>query len=380
MISVKTHNKLVPMGTQVSSKGRFRFCDGYGPEWIVEATGCRVMDETGREYIDTTGGLGALVLGHDAMRTRAPAAYPLPSSAEAELVQYLNANVTGCESMRFMKTGSDVTQAAIRLARVHTGRSGILDLGSYHGWSDAFITPEHAGVPQSVRDWTWRTADPEKITKDVAAVIVEPWPLTGLDLGMLGRIRERCNETGTVLIYDEVISGFRCGMSGVQDHGAPKPDLVCAGKALGNGWPISVIYGKPEIMNLWSNTHMSGTHFADPACMEGALEVLRQTGGTVMFRDEPPRLPKPFEVVGTKMWWCVKGDALPMTVLQKRLLDRGWLTNFSHFTYRDLKRQESAYAAILTAEAHEVATMSEVQMQLDLDGVPLNRTVFRRNA
>ena len=201
-----------------------------------------------------------------------------------------------------------------------------------------------------------------------------------MDLDFLNAIRERCDHKGVVLIYDEVISGFRCGMSGVMDHGAPAPDLTCAGKAMGNGWPISVVYGKREVMECWSRTHISGTHFADPACMQGALEVLEQTKGVMMFQDDPPVLPEPFLTVGTKMWWCVKGPDLQLTALQKRLMDKGWLTNFSHFTYQCFQEYERHYRDLLVVEATAIAGLSDEQVRAELGSIPLNRSVFRRNA
>lgn len=374
------HNQLVPMGTQVSSKGRFRFCEGYGPEWIHDADGCRVMDDQDRTYIDVTGGLGGLVLGHNRLQSRQPGLFPLPHVAEGELAEYLNQKIPHAESMRFLKTGTDATSAAIRLARISTGRDHVVDLGSYHGWADAFITPEHQGVPEMVRGLTERTRDLSCIGPETAAVILEPWPLTGLDVPFLWQVAHRCDEMGAVLIYDEVISGFRCGMTGVVGHGAPVPDLTCAGKAMGNGWPISVVYGRARIMHEWHKTHISGTHFADPACMLGAMEVLEQTNGSVMFQQDPPVLPAPFQVVGTRMWWCVKGPDLALTLLQKKLLDLGWLTNFSHFTYLDLQEHEANYARDLVTLATEISLLDESHMREALGDIPLNRTVFRRNA
>lgn len=387
MNDVERHEKLIPQGTQVASKSRSRFCRGYGPAWIDSADHCFVHCGD-REWIDMTAGLGALVTGHvyPYFHTASPMTLPLPHRNELALAEYLSSRIPWAEQMRFLKTGTDATTAAVRQARVFTGRDLIVDFGDYHGWSDPFLTSEQEGVPYAVRDLTIRRSrvidQIAVVDKTVAAVILEPHPLQGMDVDFLTALRARCTEVGAVLIFDEVISGFRLHMQGAAGVSGVIPDLTCAGKAMGNGWPISVLYGRADIMSCWDRTHISGTHFAEPTAMAMAIKVLDETGGQVLWQEDPPKLPAPFEVVGTRMWWCVRGPAAHLTLLQKRLMDAGYLTNFSHFTYHALHSHEERYMRFLREEAAHLSTLDGpfVERLLRADGIPINKTIFRRTS
>jgi glutamate-1-semialdehyde 2,1-aminomutase len=279
------HEKLIPMGCQVSSKGRFRYCDGFGPQFIVDGIGSRVMGDDGKWYIDWTMGLGAVTLGHDRTPLNDPKAWPLPSLQELELAELVQDMMPSCEAMRFMKNGTDATTAAVRLARAYTERDRILRCG-YHGWSDVFLNwdwKDKRGVPDCVRDLTisvpyvdLAALDELLWTKNVAAFIVEPAPLAGIDKEYLAGAKELCSAHGTVLIFDEVISGFRMAPGGAQEIAGVTPHLTTAGKAMGNGQPISVVGGERKIMEHWSDTHLSGTHFGEVGAMEAAIFNLKK--------------------------------------------------------------------------------------------------------
>ncbi len=272
------HDALVPLGTQVSSKGRFRFADGYGPEFIIDARDCRVLGSDGRWYTDWTSGLGALTLGHTPITRQAqfrPRCFPMPSPIEVELAEAIQRHHPWIEQMRFMKTGSNVTDAAVRLARTYTGRDVIATFGNYHGMSDWCVDPVKEGVPQAVRDLTKRLprtdAGLAELNDQIACVILEPITLDPIDRQFLSRLRERCTKLGIVLIYDEIITGFRCAPGSAVELTWTTPDIWCAGKALGNGHPISVIGGRRDLMACFERTHLSGTHFGDPGAMQAAL-------------------------------------------------------------------------------------------------------------
>lgn len=273
------------MATQVSSKGRFRYCDGFGPSFIADADGCKVLGSDSKWYIDWTMGLGALTLGHKRGLSGDAVAWPLPSITEVLLAEKIQERMPAMAMMRFLKSGTDATSAAVRLARAHTGRDKIVRCG-YHGWQDWALNADYAdkeGVPQCVRDLTVsvKYGDCDQLTKELmdssaAAFILEPAPLQGADAAYLSFARQMCNEFGTALIFDEVISGFRMAPGGVQEALGIKPDLTAAGKALANGHAISVVGGKREIMESFCDTHISGTHFGEVHAMRAAIYTMEQ--------------------------------------------------------------------------------------------------------
>jgi glutamate-1-semialdehyde 2,1-aminomutase len=277
------HDQLVPMGTMVSSKGRFRYCDGFGPEFIIDGDGCQVKGSNDKWYVDWACGLGAITLGHRRGLMGDAISWPMPSTAEVDLAELVCRMVPCAEAVRFMKNGSDATAAAVRLARAFTGREKIVRCG-YHGWNDIFLNADYAekkGVPQCVRDLTvsvpfgdLESLEDHLLKGDVAAFILEPAPLCAPKDWYLRMVKDSCEKVGTVLIFDEVITGFRMAAGGAQQVYGVTPDLTAAGKAMGNGHPISVVCGRHDIMECWGETHLSGTHFGEVHAMRAAVYTL----------------------------------------------------------------------------------------------------------
>jgi glutamate-1-semialdehyde 2,1-aminomutase len=403
MTDVARHEALIPMGTQVSSKGRFRNCRGFGPEWIIGGDGAYVEDPRGRKYLDWSCGLGALTIGHNGIAI-APACLPLPHPVELTLAEKLHAWIPCAEMVRFMKTGSDATSAAIRLARVFTGRDRIVDAGNYHGIGDWTIAAEHEGVPKCVRDLTIRVPfnnlaalEDQLNFNDVATVIMEPVSLIAPEPGYLETVKEICQRHGTLLIFDEVITGIRMAKGGAQEVYGVTPDLCCIGKGMANGYPISAVCGRRGVMEFWSRTHLSGTHFADPACMEAALMIMNamdvrdfwkhqeHIGGRLLALVSDLiatwKLSDVMTARGHAHWWVLQiPDPLHQTLVQQEMIRRGVLgSNGSHFvslahTHGDVIKTADAYG-----EAFRV-----LRGALDADNLKdcleceVNRTVFRR--
>jgi glutamate-1-semialdehyde 2,1-aminomutase len=193
--------------------------------------------------------------------------------------------VPSAESVRFGKNGSDATSAAIRIARAFTGRK-IIAVCGYHGWQDWFIgsTSRNKGVPKEISDLTKTFAfnDLASLNQifmlnsgNVAAVILEPmnstWPIENF----LSEIRRMCSENGTILIFDETITGFRFAKGGAQELFNVIPDLTTLGKGLANGFPLSAVVGKREIMDEMSEIFFSGTFGGELLSLAAANEVLR---------------------------------------------------------------------------------------------------------
>ncbi len=382
MNDVDRHETIFPFGANVSSKSRRRYCRGKsnGPQWITNGTGAQVWDQNGRDYIDLTAGLGAITLGHrDNPRT--PHCFPLPTRAELRLAEKIQSMIPWAWRMRFLKNGGDATAAAVRLARVYTGREIIVDFGSYHGCQDAFISEVHDGVPKAVRALTVRLAPSlenlDRIDEQTACVILEAAPAKPLPEGFLHTLRRRCSRMGTVLIFDDIISGFRAHPQGATGLTGVVPDLTCAGKAMANGWPISVVYGDIDVMACWERTHLSATHWAEPSAMDAAVDNL-----TTMQQYDFWDRQKEWTFGGQQHnghWSVLTLNDLENTFVQNELLDRGIISNLSQFFYLDLipyrERVENAFK-----EALEVLEEARVTGEPLADKLPcmINTPLFRR--
>jgi len=228
---------------------------------MARASGCRVWDESGREYVDYIMALGAVALGygHPAVNRAASAAIdagvvgPLPPVSEQALAAALAARIPWLERVRFLKTGAEAVAAAVRLARVATGREDVLGCG-YHGWLD-WCQGATDGVPAGVRALfaelpfndvaTSRQMIRERAHR-LAAVVIEPVVVVEPTREWLEMLRVETTRAGAVLIFDEIKTAFRLAIGGaVERYGVrPPPDLVVLGKALANGFPLAVTLGK----------------------------------------------------------------------------------------------------------------------------------------
>lgn len=284
---------LIPLGSQTFSKSRSQYPVGISPLFMQKAKGCHTWDIDGNKYIDLVSSLASVTLGYQnravnaAVRKqlRRGTIFSLPGKLEFEVAEKIVDLVPSAELVRFGKNGSDATSAAIRIARAYTGRS-IVAVCGYHGWQDWFIgsTSRNKGVPKEISNLTKTFAfnDLQSLNEvfssnsgNVAAVILEPmnstWPMEGF----LSEIRRLCSESGTVLIFDETITGFRFAKGGAQELFNVIPDLTTLGKGLANGFPLSALVGKREIMNEMSEIFFSGTFGGELLSLAAANEVLR---------------------------------------------------------------------------------------------------------
>jgi glutamate-1-semialdehyde 2,1-aminomutase len=260
---------------------------------MQKAKGCNTWDIDGNKYIDLVSSLASVTLGYQNPRVnsavrrqlRKGTIFSLPGKLECEVAEKIVNLVPSAESVRFGKNGSDATSAAIRIARAFTGRK-IVAVCGYHGWQDWFIgsTSRNKGVPKEISDLTKTFAfnDLQSLNwvftsnpGNVAAVILEPmnstWPIEGF----LSEIRRMCSENGTILIFDETITGFRFATGGAQELFNVIPDLTTLGKGLANGFPLSAVVGKREIMGEMSEIFFSGTFGGELLSLAAANEVLR---------------------------------------------------------------------------------------------------------
>ncbi len=283
---------------------------GGEPVFIQRAKGSHLYDADGRMYIDYVGSWGPMILGHahpkvltaihDAMRDGT--SFGAPTAREVEMAERLAAAIPSIEMVRLVSSGTEAAMTAIRLARGFTGRSRILKFsGCYHGHADALLVragsgaatfgvPDSAGVPEAVASQTLVAdfndlATVERLLQaagqDIAAVIVEPvignMGVIAPEPGFLRGLRSLTRRSGSLLIFDEVITGFRLNYGGIQSRFDIDPDLTCLGKIVGGGLPLAGFGGKRAIMERLAPlgpVYQAGTLSGNPLAVAAGLQTL----------------------------------------------------------------------------------------------------------
>jgi len=286
--------RLIPSGTQTFSKGPTQFVQGAAPVFLARGEGSHVWDVDGNEYIDYPMALGAIILGHnepavtDAV-TRQIAegtSFSLAHPLEIDVAEVLVDLIPCAEMVRFGKNGSDATSGAVRLARAYTERDVIACCG-YHGWQDWYIgtTTRSKGVPHAVRELTvpFEYNDIESLARifarhrgRVAAVIMEPVGVLEPRPGFLQAVQALARAEGALLIFDEVLSGFRFALGGAQEYFGVTPDLACFGKAMANGYPISAVVGPRALMELFDEVFFSFTYGGDTVALAATVATISE--------------------------------------------------------------------------------------------------------
>ena len=266
--------------TQTLAKGPGQFTKGVAPKYLQKGKGSHVWDVDGNEYIDFNSAIGPISLGY---------AYPAVDKAikkqledgitfslmhplEVELSELIQEVIPNAEAVKISKTGADVCSAAVRVARSFTGRDRIFCCG-YHGWHDWYIgiTSRNSGIPEAIQNMTYTfeynniEAIIEALDEEVAAVILEPFIFEAPQNNFLQALAEACRENGTLLIFDEMWTGFRIALGGAQEYFKVVPDLAVYSKACANGMPIALLTGRADVMELFNNEVFSYTTFGGEA-------------------------------------------------------------------------------------------------------------------
>jgi glutamate-1-semialdehyde 2,1-aminomutase len=284
--------KTIPLGTQTFSKSKTQFPVGAAPLYGERAQGSKLWDADGNVYLDFINGLLAISLGYSdsdvdaAVRAQLDdgVLFSLPHPVEIEVAERICNMVPCAEMVRYGKNGSDVTAGAIRLARAFTGRDHVAVCG-YHGWQDWYIgsTSRNLGVPKAVQALTHGFAyndldSLETLFRDypgeLAAVILEPMNVAYPAPGFLEGVRKICDRHGALLIFDETITGFRFANGGAQELFGVTPDLATFGKGLANGYPLSALTGRGDIMRLLEDVFFSFTMGGETLALAAAKAVL----------------------------------------------------------------------------------------------------------
>ncbi len=288
--------RVVPSCTQTFSKGPTQFVQGVAPVFLARGDGSHVWDVDGNEYIDYPMALGPVILGHNypdvteavMRRMRDGTTFSLPHPLEVEVAELLVQVIPCAEMVRFGKNGSDATGGAVRVARAYTGRDLIACCG-YHGSQDWYVgtTTRNRGVPRAVRELTVtfeynNLASLERIFEQyagqVAAVILEPVGVVEPQDGFLQQVADLTRREEAVLIYDEIVTGFRVAVGGAQELYGITPDVACVGKAIANGFPIAAVVGRRDIMALFDEIFFSFTFGGEILSLEAAkatVQVIR---------------------------------------------------------------------------------------------------------
>jgi glutamate-1-semialdehyde 2,1-aminomutase len=293
---------LVPGGCHTYAKGDDQY-PTLAPGFIVKGQGCHVWDVDGNEFIEYGMGLRAVTLGH-AYRPVVEAAYrqmllganfTRPMPIEVECAEEILGLIDGAEMVKFAKNGSDVTTAAVKLARAYTGRDLVAVCAEHPFFSvdDWFIgtTPMAAGIPRPVREWTLKfhyndlasvTALFEAHPGEIACLVMEPETSEPPVNGFLHEVQRVCRQHGAVFILDEMITGFRWHIGGAQAYYGIVPDLAAFGKALGNGFAVAALLGRRDLMELGGLSHdkqrvflLSTTHGAEGHALAAAIATMK---------------------------------------------------------------------------------------------------------
>src|SRR5262249_936668 len=268
-------HRLIPGGAHTYAKGDDQYPE-QAPGFLARGQGCHVWDMDGNEFIEYGMGLRSVTLGHAfapvleavTRQLQCGANFTRPAAIEVECAEWLLGLIEGADMAKFAKNGSDVTTAAVKLARAHTGRDlvAICKDQPFFSTDDWFIgtTAMAAGIPQSIRAMTlsFRYNDLDSVDTlfrrypgQIAGLVLEPAAAQEPAPGFLEGLRARCDAEGAILIFDEMITGFRWHRGGAQKLYGVVPDLSAFGKAIANGFSVSALVGKRELMELGGIRH-----------------------------------------------------------------------------------------------------------------------------
>lgn len=364
--------KSIPLGTQTFSKSKTQYPFGVSPFYIQKAKGSKVWDIDGNEYIDFISALGSISLGYNdedvlnAVKAQLEEGtiFSLPHPIEVLVAEKMIELVPCAEMVRFGKNGSDATAGAVRIARGYTKRDYVAVCG-YHGWQDWYIgsTPRNLGVPKATQDLTLKfeynnIESLDKLFKDhpgqIACVIMEVMNFEYPKDDFLNKVKELTHKNGALLIFDEMVTGFRYSLGGAQELFGVTPDLATFGKGMANGYPISAVVGKTEYMKILEEAFFSFTFGGEALSLaaslatmtkiqkEPVIETIKRTGqklldgvNEIIDNDE---LNDIFQIGGQPTW----------TILGIKDTEK-----YNSWTTKTLFMQEMIKRGILTIGAHE---------------------------
>jgi len=368
---LKRAEQTIPLGSQTFSKSKTAYPFGVSPFFIERGKGCQVWDVDGNQYTDYVSGLLSVSLGYCDQNVdqavieqlKSGVTFSLPHRLETEVAEMLVDMVPCAEMVRFGKNGSDATSAAVRLARAFTGKDHIAVCG-YHGWQDWYIgsTSRDLGVPEATKALTHAFIynDIDSLASlfskyQFAAVIMEPMNLHYPKQGFLEAVKALCEQHHTLLIFDEMITGFRFSLGGAQELFNVTPDLATFGKGMANGYPISAVVGRKDVMILMEDIFFSGTFAGETlslAATKATLTKIKQQNVLPHIHAMGEKLKQGLEQIvinlGRPKWLNVCGHPA-WSFLQ--LLDS---ENYSSWQLKSLFLQEMNQRGLLLGGGHNL--------------------------
>lgn len=376
-------NQYIPGG--VNSPARAFRSVGGDPLFIKRAEGAYLFDEDGNKYIDLINSWGPMILGHaypeiiEAAKSALAfsSSFGAPTEIEVEMAKLVAECVPSIDKVRMVNSGTEATMSAVRLARGYTGRDKFIKFeGCYHGHGDSFLiaagsglitlgVPDSPGVTKGTAADTLlaRFNDLEQVQAlankhrgEVAAIILEPvagnMGLVLPDPGFLEGLRTLCDAEGIVLIFDEVMTGFRLSLGGAQERLGVLPDLTCLGKIIGGGMPVGAYGGKAEIMDYVSPAgpiYQAGTLSGNPVAMHAGMTMLSTLKNTPSIYTQIEETTKAlaygmqerFDAAGVPL--CINQIGSMITFF----MQGGPVTNFDHSKQSDLDRFGAFFRAML---------------------------------
>jgi glutamate-1-semialdehyde 2,1-aminomutase len=347
---------------------------GGDPIFVASASGARIRDADGNEYIDYCGSWGPLILGHadpDVVAAVSEAAargttFGIATEAEVELARMVCEAVPSMDMVRFVNSGTEATMSALRLARAFTRREKVLKFeGCYHGHADGLLVqagsgvatlslPDSPGVPEAFaaltvvapfNDVAAFEAAFDRHGPELAAVIIEPvaanMGVVPPAAGFLERLREVCTANGTLLVFDEVVTGFRLAYGGYQSMSGVMPDLTCLGKVIGGGLPVGAYGGRREIMEIVAPSgpvYQAGTLSGNPLAMAAGLATLRKLRAPAFYQ----ALETKAEALAAGIGEVARRAEIPMTVNRLGSMLTPFFTNSAVTDYDSAKRADTA--------------------------------------
>lgn len=400
--------KFIPGG--VNSPVRACRAVGCDPVFISRASGACLWDADGNEYVDFVSSWGPMILGHahpevvGAIGAAAAAgtSFGAPTAAEIDLASMVVEALPSVEKVRFVNSGTEATMSAVRLARGYTGRKGIVKFdGCYHGHADSFLVkagsgvltlgiPGSPGVPDDIARHTVSIPYNDEVVlestlrnqgSDIACVIVEPvagnMGCVPPRPGFLQSLRRLTDELGIVLIFDEVITGFRLGYGGAQQYYNIRPDLTCLGKIIGGGLPVGAYGGKAEIMDCIAPdgpVYQAGTLSGNPLAMAAGIATLRllqKSGFYQQLNAKAADYAERLQDVAKQTGIAVQLNRVES--MMTAFFADAPVTDFSSAMLADTKRYAQHYRQMLAGGIYlapsqfEVAFVSDAQSDAQLD-------------
>ncbi|MEG1140576.1 MAG: glutamate-1-semialdehyde 2,1-aminomutase [Lachnospiraceae bacterium] len=386
---------------------------GRTPLFIESAKGSRIVDEDGNEFIDYVCSWGPGILGHTHEKVVAAVkkacdkglTYGAPTRKELELAEMIHACVPSAELIRLVNSGTEAVMSAIRVARGYTGRDLIVKFkGCYHGHWDGLLVkagsaaltgavPDSAGVPKAYTETTlvadYNDAESVKALflahpGKIAAVIVEPVAANmGVVLpkeGFLESLREVTKKDGALLIFDEVITGFRLGLSGAQGYYHVEPDMTTFGKIIGGGMPLAAYGGRKDIMNVVAplgSVYQAGTLSGNPIATTAGIETLRilmeDPGIYERLNEKGKKLAQAMRATGDSVQVNQIGSLMSVFFTQQPVIDydsvmtsdtKRYAAYFSYLLDHGIYTAPSQYEAMFISDAHTPEDLEETIVKM----------------